>query len=248
MSTPNQETPDVFRTSKGEIVKRGDLTRVAALDDPNVDEDEHVMCARAALAGDQTALDEFHNRTGLVLSGVTEHCYKKEVRLLTVDEWILNEQEDTAHARAHVVFSVWNPRGQDSMHIDAAELVNWVLSPEGRTALARREIAVVIPPNPRQPDQAPHSLLDKIEGPIRAEHLPRTIDRLETILRKMLKTMPDFDEGLPLAERLGTEMASLREAAREACRLAQIPWSSTCESARMERWINSLKNLVRNNG
>jgi hypothetical protein len=149
MSIPNQETPTIFRTSKDEIVKRSDLTSAAALNDSNVDEDEHVMRARAALAGEQTALDEFHDRTGLVLSGVTEHRHKKEVRLLTVDEWILNEEEGTAYAEAHVVFSVWNPRAQDSMYIDTAELVTWVLSPEGRAAFARRGIAVVIPPDPR---------------------------------------------------------------------------------------------------
>lgn len=247
MSTPDQETPAIFRTSAGEIVQRSDLTRAAALDE-NVDEDEHVMRARDALAGDQTALNEFHDRTGLVLPGVTEYCHKKEVRLRTIDEWILNEQEGTAHAEAHVVFSVWNPRPEDSMYIDAAELVSWVLSPEGRAALARRGIAVVIPPDPRQPNQAPYSLLDEIEGPIRAEHLPRTIDRLENALEKMLKAMPEFDGELPLAAQLATEMASLHEAAREACRLARIPWASAFERERKERWMNSLKTLVRSNG
>ena len=100
----------------------------------------------------------------------------------------------------------------------------------------------------QQPDKAPHALLDKIEGPIQAEHLPRTIDRLEEVLEKILEAMPEFDGGLPLVEQLANEIVSLREAAREACRLAQIPWSSAFERKRGERWLNSLKNLVKSNG
>ena len=135
---------DTFRTSSGEVVQLRDLALAASLNNPNIDEDEHVLLARAALAGDQTALDEFHGRTGLVLP-VTEYRHKNAVRLHTVDEWILNEETTSAHAEARVVFLAGNSKFHDEAAIDATELVAWVLSPGGRAALARRGLSVTLP-------------------------------------------------------------------------------------------------------
>jgi hypothetical protein len=81
------------------------------------------------------------------------------------------------------------------------------------------------------------SLLDEIQGPIGAGHLPRTIDRLEMALERMLEAMPEFEGGGPLVDQLGEEMAFLRAAAREACRLAGVTWASTFEQERLKRWI-----------
>jgi len=236
----NQVQESILRTSSGEVVQHADLSRAACLNDPDIEERaESVTLARAALAGDQAALDEFHNRAGLVLPEVTEYRYKREVRLSTVDEWVLNEEGLSTHAEAHVAFLARARGDYDETAIDAAELVAWILSPDGQTALARRGISVSISEKP-----IPHAG----SGSLRAEHLPCIIDRLEIALTGLLGAMPEFKGDLPLVEQLGTEMASLREAARETCRLAKVPWSSTFEQERWASWTNSLKDLVTSNG
>lgn len=93
-------------------------------------------------------------------------------------------------------------------------------------------------PQDARPD-AINSLLDEIQGPIGAEHLPRTVDRLEIALERMLEAMPEFDGGGLLVEQLGEEMAFLRVAAREACRRADIAWTSKIEQERWLRWIRA---------
>ena len=85
--------------------------------------------------------------------------------------------------------------------------------------------------------EAPISLLDEIQGPISAKHLPRTIDRLESALERMLAAMPEFEGGGPLVDQLGEEMAFLRAAARETCRQAGVAWTSKFEQERWQRWI-----------
>src|SRR4029077_14941556 len=81
------------------------------------------------------------------------------------------------------------------------------------------------------------SLLDEIQGPIRAEHLPRALDRLEDTLGRILHAMPELEDGGPLREQPGEEMAFLRLAAREACRQSNIRWISKFERSLWGRWI-----------
>jgi hypothetical protein len=120
---------DEFRTSSGEVVRRLDLDR-AARKNPRVAGYEGIALARAALAGDQAALDEFHGLAGLVLPDVTEHGELQVVRL---------GMDGTHH-----VFIATNQGGYDSTAIDANGLVAWICSPQGRAALARR--GIVVPP------------------------------------------------------------------------------------------------------
>lgn len=118
---------DEFRTSSGEVVRRVDLDRAAK--SPRVAGYEGLALVSAALAGDQAALDQFHERIGLVLPNVTEHAEGYAVRLL-MDE-------------GRAVFTASNQGGYDGTAIDATELIAWICSQEGRAALARR--GVVIP-------------------------------------------------------------------------------------------------------
>jgi hypothetical protein len=89
---------------------------------------------------------------------------------------------------------------------------------------------------PKSPSIA-GSLLDEVDGPIVAEQLPRALDRLEIVLMEFLDAMPEFDGGSPFVEQLGTEMAGVRDAAREMCRRVGIPWKSRLEE---QRWLELL--------
>src|SRR5262245_59570335 len=120
-----------LRTSSGDIVRRTDLEMASREPDPGAEADARPSLAKAALAGDQAALDEFHDLVGLALPGVTEHSYKDVVRL------IMEEKGD-------VTFLARTRGGYYATAIDADELVAWILSPDGRMALERR--GVVVPP------------------------------------------------------------------------------------------------------
>ncbi len=75
-------------------------------------------------------------------------------------------------------------------------------------------------------------------GSVRAVHLPVAIDRLHSAIVGLLHAMPEFDGGAPLVDRLAEEMALLRLAAREACHLAGIPWTSQYEHELMQRELD----------
>lgn len=146
-ASSSQGAPSDLRTSRGEVVRRADLERAAGTParfvrgDPRVAGYEGVELARAALAGDRAALDEFHERAGLALPGVTEHGEGGVVRLV-LSEDVRGEPVRQREARA--VFQATNEGGNNSTCVDAAQLVAWVVSPEGRAALARRGITVPI--------------------------------------------------------------------------------------------------------
>lgn len=294
----SQDAPGDFRASNGEIVRRVDLERAAGTpgrytrNDPSIAGYEGVELARAALAGDLAALDAFHELAGLALPGVTEYSEGYAVRL-------------DARDKDRVSFQATNQGGCDDTHIDAVELIAWILSPGGRAALARRGVVVPVavgevsagtltpegaviaarnvgvdltcgecaalfytghPSVPGQPPahklscktfdcKVPVSqprgprpdavvpLLDEIQGAIRSEHLPRTVDRLNSALERMLEAMPEFEGGGGLVDQLGEEMACLRDAAREACRQAGVPWTSKFEQERWLRWLRGNKGL-----
>lgn len=146
-----------FRTSDGEVVRRVDLDRAAGSpsrfvrEDPSVAGYEGVELAKAALMGDQAALDEFHELAGLALPGVTEYGEGFAVRLVMreIDEQVEGLEVQGEPACQHdddgrAVFQATNEGGHNSTCIDVAELVGWIFSPEGRAALARR--GVVVPP------------------------------------------------------------------------------------------------------
>lgn len=153
-ASPSRGEPADLRASNGEVVRRADLDRAAGTsgkftqEDPDVAGYEGITLARAALAGDQAALDEFHERAGVALPGVTEHGEGHVVRLvmLEIDEEVggLEVQGTSVRQRGEVrpTFDAANQDGHDCTHVDAAELVAWILSPAGRAALARRGIAV----------------------------------------------------------------------------------------------------------
>lgn len=151
----SQDEGGDFRTSRGEVVRRLDLDKAAGTPsrfvraDPRVAGYEGVELAKAALAGDQAALDEFHELTGLALPGVTEYSEGDAVRLVMseIDEEVeglevqgepVCQHDDSARA----VFQATNESRNNCTLIDASELVAWVLSPEGRAALARRGVNI----------------------------------------------------------------------------------------------------------
>ncbi len=101
----------------------------------------------------------------------------------------------------------------------------------GECETTYRGDASPMPPGPAR------FLLDEIEGPLRAEHLPRALDRLETVLEQILDAMPAFEGGEELVVQLGTEVACVRDAAREACLLAEVPWRSARDRDRWLRWL-----------
>jgi hypothetical protein len=148
--TPDPTDPQDLRTSIGEVVRRVDLDRAAGTpgrflrENPKVAGDEGVRLAKAALAGDQAALDKFHGLAGLVLPGVTEYCEGSVVRLILseVDEKTANLKVQNTTVRA--TFQATNQSGYDSTCIDAGELVAWILSPEGRAALACRGVTIPV--------------------------------------------------------------------------------------------------------
>ena len=143
-----------YRTTYGEVVRRVDLDRAAGTpgkfthEDPGVAGFEGVSLAKAALAGDQAALDEFHERAGLALPGVTEYGEGHVVRLvmLEIDDEVagLEVRGTPVRQRGEVraVFDAANQDGHDCTYVDAAQLVAWILSPEGRAALARRGVVI----------------------------------------------------------------------------------------------------------
>lgn len=121
-----------FHVSNGEVVRRLDLERAAGTGsftqaDESVATYRGVDLARAALAGDQAALDEFHDQAGLALSGVTEYAEGGAVRLL------LSEG---------AIFAVMNKAGEACAVIDAAEFVAWIYSSKGQAALKLRGVTV----------------------------------------------------------------------------------------------------------
>ncbi len=138
-------SPDDLRTSDGEVVRRVDLDRAAGTPgkfheaDSSIAGYDGVELARAALAGDRAALDEFRDLAGLVLTGVTEHNDGHEVKLIMLD---VDTGEDVDTGKDRAAFQALNEGGHNSTNIDAAELVAWILSAEGRAALARRGVAV----------------------------------------------------------------------------------------------------------
>jgi hypothetical protein len=152
-SSPNEAD---LRTSLGEVVRRVDLDRAAGTPgrfrhaDPDVAGYEGVELARTALAGDQAALDEFHELAGLTLLGVTEYVEGDAVRIVMrkVDEKVADlEVQGTPvsqHGVARAVFQATNENRNNCTLIDASELVAWVFSPEGRSALACRGVVVPV--------------------------------------------------------------------------------------------------------
>ena len=149
------ESEDLL-TSYGEVVRRVDLDRAAGTpgrfvrDDPSIAGYEGVALAKAALAGDQAALDEFHELAGLALPGVTECTDGEVVRLIEqggpdradADLEDAAEYDDVVFDN-DVVFQATNEAGCNCTQVGASGLISWILSPEGRSALARR--GVVIP-------------------------------------------------------------------------------------------------------
>jgi hypothetical protein len=130
-----------LRTSNGEVVRRADLDRAAGRaglvpGDPRVAGYEGIRLARAALAGDRAALDEFHELAGLVLPGVTEHGEGNVVRLVRLVPYKKSD--------SRIMLRATNECGNNCTVVDAAELVAWIVSPEGRAALACRGI---VPPD-----------------------------------------------------------------------------------------------------
>ena len=73
-----------------------------------------------------------------------------------------------------------------------------------------------------------------ITGLICADHLPGFIDRVEHAIHRLLDAVPDFEGGDRLAGQLGTEIANLRESARDACRRAGVSWTSEYDQRRTE--------------
>jgi hypothetical protein len=140
-----------LRASNGEVVRRLDLDRAAGTPgkflrtDPRVAGYEGIELARAALAGDQTALDKFHERAGLVLPGVTEHAEGRAVRLVfeNAADGSLHRHVDQP-SKDRVVFQATNEAGYSCTLIDAAELVSWIFSPEGQAALKLRGVDVSV--------------------------------------------------------------------------------------------------------
>lgn len=141
IAASGQDEASDLHTSLGEVVRRVDLDRAAGAPwrsgagDPRVAGYDGVRLARAALAGDQAALDEFHDLAGLVLSGVTEYGECAVVRLTQAEPGY-----PSGDGRA--AFRATNEDGHNSTAIDAAQLVAWSLSPDGRAALARRGVVV----------------------------------------------------------------------------------------------------------
>jgi len=136
-----------LHTSQGEVVRHVDLDRAAGTpgrfvrENPNVAGYEGVRLAKAALAGNQAALDAFHALAGLVLPGVTEYGEGDVVRLVMckVDEKVGPVSQ---HGVARALFQATNENKNNCTRIDAAELVTWILSPGGQAALARRGIDI----------------------------------------------------------------------------------------------------------
>jgi len=150
--TSSQDETGDFRTSLGEVVRRVDLDQAAgspsrfARDAPGGASYEGVELAKAALAGDQAALDKFHELAGLALPRVIEYSEGVAVRLATesvgkvfggVSCEVPPHQDEK-----RPVFVAWNECGHRNTRVDAAELVAWILSSEGRAALARRGVYV----------------------------------------------------------------------------------------------------------
>lgn len=148
------ESEDLL-TSYGEVVRRVDLDRAAGTpgrfvrDDPSIAGYEGVALAKAALAGDRAALDEFHELAGLALPGVTECTDGEVVRLIEqggpdrADADLEDAAEyDDVVFQNDVVFQATNEAGYNCTQVSASELISWILSPEGRYALARRGVVV----------------------------------------------------------------------------------------------------------
>lgn len=89
-------------------------------------------------------------------------------------------------------------------------------------------------------------LLDEVEGPIRADHLSAALERTETALERLLEGMPEFDGSGLLVERLGMEFGCLREAAREACCQAELPWDRDRERRRFGVRFSKSRDAIAN--
>jgi hypothetical protein len=59
---------------------------------------------------------------------------------------------------------------------------------------------------------------------------------MELAIHRLLDAVPDFDGGGRLAGQLGTEMANLRESARDACLRAGVPWTSELDRRRADEF------------
>ena len=150
-----REPTDDFRASSGEVVRRADLNRAASIPGRfahpmlGVEPTQGVVLATTAIAGDQAALDEFHERVGLAIPGVTEYGEGDAVRLavenITDAFGGCSEERNPHQGQSRAVFLTRNECGCGRTSIDAAELVAWILSPDGGAALARRGVAVPPP-------------------------------------------------------------------------------------------------------
>jgi hypothetical protein len=94
-------------------------------------------------------LDRFHELAGLALSGVTEHSEGDAIRLVLREVDEISDLEVSSisvrrRGEARAVFQSENRDTHDGVRIDAAELVAWILSSEGRAALARRGVVVPV--------------------------------------------------------------------------------------------------------
>lgn len=112
-----------FHASSGEIVRRVDLEQ--AIGDYGFPGVVGQDLARRALAGDQAALDRFHDLSGLALPGVTEYAKGKAVRLTTetVGEVFGGTScEVPPHRGAErVVFVTWNECGYRNTRVESTD-------------------------------------------------------------------------------------------------------------------------------
>lgn len=119
---------DGFLTTSGELLRMADVQSAARR--ARVAGYEGQTMAKAILAGDNTVdnVDGLHRIIGLMLSDVTERGEGYPIRLRADGD--------------RFVFLALNEGGYNATAIDAAELVAWIFSAEGRAALARRGINV----------------------------------------------------------------------------------------------------------
>jgi hypothetical protein len=170
-ASSSQDAPSDLHTSNGEVVRRDDLDQAAgtgkfARDHPSgrIAGKEGIRLAKAAIAGDQAVLDEFHALAGLALPGVSEYGEGEPVRLVMreVKEEIWPATAGSLGCQRsdiRAAFQATNDWSHDRIAIDAAELVAWILSSDGQAALARRGVVVPalakdLPAGTLTPDEA----------------------------------------------------------------------------------------------
>ncbi len=208
LSSP--DAPSDLLTSNGEVVRRADLDAAACQPDPGVAIDARISLAKAALAGDKAALDKFHDLEGLALPGVTEHCYKDAVRFVAL--------------KSGAVAFLTTTDEYSSTAIDAAEIVAWILSPDGRSALARRGVVV-----PTLATDLPASSLtyeEAVESPARLELDERQIERLvREVADRVLASLRCLvtPGGLMIEQQISTSGIAGASATGVAKELAEAP-------------------------